>query len=225
MCRGQCYDSAVNMKKAAEEIKAIEPKGLYLHCYGHSLNLAVSDAMKEVKPMSDALDHCLEICKLIKFSPRRDALFSKLKEELSPHVPGLRTPCPTRWTVCGNSLESIRNNYLTLFATWEEAVDVVRQPDVRARINGVAAKVKEFHFLFCLILAEPLLKHSDNLSKGMQVTHMPAVEVKQLSELCVKILQKMREDSVFDLFWEFCLTVQKEFDIADPVLDRQRKRP
>ena len=126
MCRGQCYDGAANMKKAAEKIKAIEPKALYLHCYGHSLNLAVSDTMKEVKPMSDTLDHCLEICKLIKFSPRRDAIFNKLKEELSPHVPGLRTLCPTRWTVRGNSLESIRKNYLTLFATWEEAIDVVK---------------------------------------------------------------------------------------------------
>ena len=28
MCRGQCYDGAANMKKAAEEIKAIEPKAL-----------------------------------------------------------------------------------------------------------------------------------------------------------------------------------------------------
>ncbi len=75
MCRGQFFDGTANMKKTAEEIKAIEPKAaLYLHCYGHSLNLAVSDTVKEVKPMSDALDHSLEICKLIKFSPRRDTL-------------------------------------------------------------------------------------------------------------------------------------------------------
>ena len=57
------------MKKAAKEIKCVEPRALYLHCYGHSLNLAVSDTLKEVKVMSDALDHALEICKLLKFSP------------------------------------------------------------------------------------------------------------------------------------------------------------
>lgn len=85
--------------------------------------------------------------------------------------------------------------------------------------------MKEFRFLFCLILAERLLKHTDNLSKSMQATHMPAIEAKELSELCVKVLQKMRDDGAFDLFWELCLTVQKEFDIADPVLERQHKRP
>jgi len=36
MCRAQCYDGASNMKKAAKEIKVMEPRALYLHCYGHS---------------------------------------------------------------------------------------------------------------------------------------------------------------------------------------------
>jgi len=30
MCRAQCYDGASNMKKAAKEIKAIEPRVLHL---------------------------------------------------------------------------------------------------------------------------------------------------------------------------------------------------
>ena len=42
ICRIQCYDGATHIKKAAAKIKAIEPKALYLHCYGHSLNLAMS---------------------------------------------------------------------------------------------------------------------------------------------------------------------------------------
>jgi len=61
MCRGQCYDGASNMKKVAHDIKAIEPKVLYLHCYGPSLNLAAADTLKEVKPMANTLDHALEM--------------------------------------------------------------------------------------------------------------------------------------------------------------------
>ena len=147
MCQAQCYDGAANMKKVAQEIKEIEPRALYLHCYGHSLNLAVADTLKQVKPLSSALDHCLEICKLVKFSPRREGIFDRLKAELSPQVPGLHNLCPTRWTVRATSLESIRLNYSTLLAIWEEAVDVVKQPEIKARIGGVAAKMKEFDFL------------------------------------------------------------------------------
>ena len=45
------------------------------------------------------------------------------------------------------SLGSIQLNYATLEATWEEALDVVRESDIKARINGVAAKMKEFDFV------------------------------------------------------------------------------
>ena len=33
--------------------------------------------------------------------------------------------CPTRWTVCADSLCSIIDNYVTLQDTWEEAADIV----------------------------------------------------------------------------------------------------
>ena len=43
------------------------------------------------------------------------------------------------------------------------------------------------------MLAERLLKHSDNLSRTMQATAMPVVEAKHLAELCVEVLQQMKE--------------------------------
>ena len=66
MCRAQCYDGASNMKRVASDIQKLEPRALYLHFYGHSLNLAVSDTLKSIKCMCDALDLALEICKLLK---------------------------------------------------------------------------------------------------------------------------------------------------------------
>ena len=63
-----------------KKIKFLEPCALYLHCYGHSLNLAVADALKFVKVMSDVMDHALEICKLLKYSPQRDAICDLILE-------------------------------------------------------------------------------------------------------------------------------------------------
>ncbi|XP_078371338.1 zinc finger MYM-type protein 1-like [Oculina patagonica] len=58
--RGQCYDGASTMagekSGVAAQIKALNNKCLYTHCYGHALNLAVSDANKSVKCISDSLD-------------------------------------------------------------------------------------------------------------------------------------------------------------------------
>ena len=175
--------------------------------------------------MSHALDSAQEICKLLKYSPCRDAIFHKLKDELSPQVPGIRTLCPTRWTVRAASLESIRLNYQTSEATWEEAIDVVKESDVKARLNGVAAKMKEFDFLFCLLLAERILKHTDNLSKTIQATSMPAVEGRRLSQLCIEVFKKVRTDECFDQFWAFAEKIQQTLNVNDPSLPRLHKRP
>ena len=34
-----------------------------------------------------------------KFSPKREALFKKLKEDLATELPGFITLCPTKWAV------------------------------------------------------------------------------------------------------------------------------
>ena len=58
--RGQCYDGAATMSGArtgvATRICAVEPRAVFTHCYGHSLNLACCDAIKKCKVMKDALD-------------------------------------------------------------------------------------------------------------------------------------------------------------------------
>ena len=112
---GQCYDGASTMRGArsgvATRIYEEEPRAVYTHCYGHSINLAASDAVKESKLMRDALDTTYEITKLIKYSPRREAIFCNLKQESDTSTvnpsPGIRVLCPTRWTVRANSLASI----------------------------------------------------------------------------------------------------------------------
>ena len=50
-CRGQWYDGASNMTGSkggvSTQLSKEEPRALYTHCYGHALNLAVSDMMKK----------------------------------------------------------------------------------------------------------------------------------------------------------------------------------
>ena len=72
-CRGQCYDGASRgaKKGVAAIIRQEESRTLYTHCYGHSLNLAVADTVKQSKICRDALDIAFEITRLIKFSPKR----------------------------------------------------------------------------------------------------------------------------------------------------------
>jgi hypothetical protein len=65
---------------------------------------------------------------LIKFSPRGDAIFTKIKNKINPHISGLRNLCPTRWTVRAASLQSIRENYIALAETWRKLQLLLNSP-------------------------------------------------------------------------------------------------
>ena len=57
----------------SKQISDKEPKAIFTHCYGHALNLAVGETMKQSKIMRDALDTTYEMSELVKFSPIRDS--------------------------------------------------------------------------------------------------------------------------------------------------------
>ena len=97
------------------------------HCYGHALNLAVQDAMKQSKVCRDALDTAYEISKLLRFSPKWHAAFDRIRIENIAEDTGFRTAgiwamCPTNWTVRGDAIESIIENYDTLNQLWDECL-------------------------------------------------------------------------------------------------------
>ena len=56
----------------ATQIKALNCKCLYTHCYGHALNLVVGNAVKSVKGIKDAVETVREVEKLVRKSPQRN---------------------------------------------------------------------------------------------------------------------------------------------------------
>lgn len=76
--------------------------------------------------------------------------------------------------------------------------------------------MKDFEFLFSLLLTERILKHTDNLSRTLQATSMSAIEGHRLSNLIVDVLKGMRSDESFSLFWKYVETVQRNLMVNDP---------
>ena len=90
--RGQCYNGAANMAcirtGVATQISECEQRAIFTHCYGHALNLAAADTMRQSKVLCNALDTVGEISRLLKYSPRRGSLFESIKSDVSPGLPG-----------------------------------------------------------------------------------------------------------------------------------------
>ena len=116
---GQCYDGNSNVSGSRNGVDTRlareESRALHLHCIGHALNLAVGDTLKGSKLCQDALEVAVEVTKLIKYSPKRNAMLDKIRADDEHSTGGgIRKYCPTRWTVRGESIKSILNNYSSL---------------------------------------------------------------------------------------------------------------
>lgn len=227
--RGQCYDGCSTMAGAkggvAAKILEIEPRAVFTHCYGHALSLSVSDTVKQSSIMRDCLDTCYELVKLIKFSPKRDAMLTRLKEEIGSDALSIRTLCPTRWTVRAESLASIMANYTDLHRLWAEALTATSDTEMKARIQGITSQMDTFKFLFGLLLSEMILRHTDKLSKTLQNPELSSVEGHEIAMLTMATLQDVRSDRDFNLFWEKVELRRAQWEVEEPQLPRKRKVP
>ena len=230
-CRGQCYDGASNMSGnrngVATQIMAEEKRAVYAHCYGHALNLAVGDAIKQSKVCHDFMETAFEISKLIKFYPKRNAAFDQIKAEHPEddcHTGvGIRSFCPIRWTVRGDSVTSILDNYTVLKQLWEECLNTTSiLPEVKGRVFGVRAQMSQYNLLVRLILCERILKITDNLSRTLQKQSLSASEAQYVATLTVKTLEDMRTDEAFGLFFEWVEILRNSTDTEGPSLPRKR---
>lgn len=135
---GQCYNgaSAMSGEKSGfvAKLSAVEPRAACTLCFGHALNLACADTIRQSKVMQDALDTTYEITRLIKKSPHHDAILKCLKKQMASDSPGICILHPTRWTVKVEALKSILDNFNVLLEFWDESLEVVRDTEMKARV-------------------------------------------------------------------------------------------
>lgn len=227
--RGQCYDGASSMagkkKGVATVIKNINGKCLYTHCYGHALNLAVGDSIRNVKLLSDTFGTIKEVCNLIKKSPKRETHLKELRDLSENENRSVHAFCPTRWTIRGLSCQAMIDNYDEIMELWEWSLDNVHESEMKARIRGVQTYMGQMKFLFGCHLGKMILNHTDNLSKTLQDQSCTAVEGQDAAMKTVKALELTRNDSAYNSFMANLKIDQSRFDIPEPSLPRKRRRP
>ena len=170
--RRQCYDGASTMagvkNGVAAKIKLMNEAALYTYCYGHALNLAVNDCIRNTKDLNDVWVMLKEICNLVKKSPSRESKIREIREKTKNHNKGIRVFCPTHWTIHGETCAPVFNSHEELMESWEWSLSVVNHSEMKARIIGAKNFMKMFRFLFGCKLGYTLLQQTDNLSKALQ---------------------------------------------------------
>ena len=125
--RGQGYDGASTMSgtKAGVQARILEkqPKALYTHCAGHSLNLAIVSSCS-VPPIRNCIDEIKSLVLWIKRSPKREGLLKAIVAQ-NTHVSSralLLNICITRWVenIDGRERFSLAHPFLIQFTVSEQ---------------------------------------------------------------------------------------------------------
>ena len=57
---------------------------------------------------------------------------------------GIRAFCPARWTVGGDAIASITENYEVFKQLWDERLETKLEPDIKGRIIGVKFQMSQY---------------------------------------------------------------------------------
>ena len=175
-CRGQAYDGASNMSGhlsgVQARISAQYPKAIYIHCFCHSLNLAVQDSSRHIQLVRQTLDVAQELSNLIHFSAKRQALLERMQHDFGNDSPrSLRPLCPTIWTVKHKTFQSILVNYKPLLETLDgisSGSDGSSCLEIRSKAGGIYQSLQTFDCLFGMILSERFFGITHSLSSSLQ---------------------------------------------------------
>ena len=150
--RGQCYEGASTMagvkNGVAAKIKLLNDAALYTHCYGHALNLAMNDCIRNTKDLNDVWVMLKEICNLVKKSPSRECKIREIREKTKNQSKGIRVFRPTLWIIRGETCASVFSNHEELMELWEWSLSVVNDSEMKAQIIGAKNFIRMFSFMF-----------------------------------------------------------------------------
>lgn len=83
--RGQGYDGAAVMSGSnsgvAKRISELESRAVFVHCSGHSMNLAVQDAARNVQLIRDTIEFVKDVVNYIRASPLRLRVFETIRQQ------------------------------------------------------------------------------------------------------------------------------------------------
>ena len=178
--RGQAYDGASNMASSvrgvAGRIQQEYSKAVPVHCNSHVLNLCIMSACN-IQPIRNLMGTFNTVNIFFDYSLKRLAELEKTVKELVPDSSRSRlvSLCKTRWAARHTALET----FIELFVPLVETLDVIAANDERhwssestSTANQLALSLRQFPFIFALVVAKYALDYCSPLTTSLQSRNM-----------------------------------------------------
>ena len=213
----ECFDGAANMsgirKGLATRMKECSPLGIYVHCYGHLLNLALQDTMTEIETLRNALGTIQSLYNFLHGSTKRHALFKDIEVHEEDVALTLKSLSTTRWSCRWAAVRAVLEQVPRIM----EALVTLskdRDPKTYNESNSLLHSICDFEFVYGLMFLKLILSNTDNLSRYLQGEQMDVITAKKTADAVVKTLSNCRNEESFTQMWSHADVIAQKIRIG-----------
>lgn len=223
-----CFDGAAAMSGSINGVQAKfkgkNNKTLFIHCYGHCLNLILVDSLgKKNRVTFDFFGTIQLIYNFIESSCTRHAILEKVANAANIKLKTIKSVSNTRWACRSEAVSAIKANYSALLIAIKQISDTTKQPDVRAKALGLIHQMQTFNFIFALQMLNPILNTILKVSMALQSSNLDLLTAVSLVESLKLSLESLRnkEDS-FTNVYDLTLAMCADNNITEPSIKKRR---
>ena len=226
---GKAFDGAANMngiyKGLSTRMKECSPHAIYVHCYGHLLNLALQDTMKEIEPLRNALGNIQSLYNFLEGSPKRHALFSDIELENKDYKQTLKSLSVTRWSCRWVAVKSVYDQMERIVKTLLELStdkDAKTYTDSRALLIAIC----DMDFIFGLCVLRIILSNTHRLSQYLQGKEVDVLSARKIANMTMETLRRCRSEDQFNIVWQMASVLGSKIKslLSDTVFELREAR-
>lgn len=119
------------------KFKEKNDKTVFVHCYGHCLNLVLVDSLgRQNRVTFDFFGTVQLIYNFIESSCTRHATLEKVANSANIKLKTLKSVSNTRWACRAEAVSAVKSDYGPILIAIKEIGDATKQPDVSTWINS-----------------------------------------------------------------------------------------
>ncbi|CAF1658030.1 unnamed protein product [Rotaria magnacalcarata] len=229
-CIAMCFDGASVMSGCHAGVQTIlrdnfMPKGIYIHCFAHKLNLVIIDVCQVVTYCAEFYSIISKITTYFTASGVTNVYFKNAQQLLElDETTKLKKWSNIRWDSRWSSIDSIIKNYRAILKALS---DLINDGDSRsADANGLLIALKEPLFIVTLFVIHKILRPIKILSNQLQDESLDFETARELISSIVAQMKSYRDDSTFESLYskvaQFC--TENQIDISQKSRQRRQKQ-
>lgn len=211
----ECFDGASNMREKnkglSSRMKETSPMSIYIHCYGHIINLAIQKTLEDIPEMRNTLGAVQSLYNFLEASPKRHHFFKDFDDKGNEIKRTLKSQSETRWACHWVAVKAV---YEQLRRIVGSLLELSKSKDSKTYNDSknLLKSMLDFKFIFGLVILRSILMNTSSLNSYLQGRKMDVVTIKRNAEMTIETLKNCRTERDHALTWDLSMKLSKDID-------------